>query len=305
MWQQHSVTLVCFGFAVIMTAEETLFQMSLEGEMQDVYYFQQISHEQDDLIFKLPCGGAIIRNSSDNGAIPKFRTVKEYEHSRKETNKNLWLLMPLKIFRSNNGLFGVYCCPECESMFGTNALAINQDPVQILSRLCVHSKVCSTILGDWREIWDINISPEDQLVRIVCNADIAFYTFQKRTKKQTLLAAVRSKDEVSLLYTATCRQESPICSSCVTRKCLHVISYDNYTETGENQDVATPGLDEVTNDVSHNLDQNHLDRAENTSESGSDGDGDGDGDGDTGKAEKGKHKNYWVSTNKCKFMSCY
>ena len=89
MWQQHSVTLVCFGFAVIMTAEETLFQMSLEGEMQDVYYFQQISHEQDDLIFKLPCGGAIIRNSSDNGAIPKFRTVKEYEHSRKETNKNV------------------------------------------------------------------------------------------------------------------------------------------------------------------------------------------------------------------------
>ena len=64
-----------------MTAEESLFQLSLDGEMHDVYYFQQISHEKDELLFKVPWGGAIIRNSLSTGAIMKFITVKEYERA--------------------------------------------------------------------------------------------------------------------------------------------------------------------------------------------------------------------------------
>ena len=67
-------------------------------------------------------------------------------------------------------------------MSGTDKLAVDQQPRDILSRLCVHSKVCSTVLGDWRDTWDINVSVEDQLVTIVCNEDIQYQTLQKQSK---------------------------------------------------------------------------------------------------------------------------
>ena len=140
-----------------MTAEERMFQISLDGEMCDVHYFQQISAEKSLLLFNSPWGGAVIRNSRENGKILAFDTVKEFENLHKENNKELWLSLPLKVFRSSNGLFGVYCCPQCDSMSGTETLLVDQDPVQILSRLCIHSKVCSTLIGDWRDIWDIDL----------------------------------------------------------------------------------------------------------------------------------------------------
>ena len=91
-----------------MAGQEHLFKISLEEEMKDVYYFQQISHEKEKFLFKVPWGGAIIRNSLSTGEILNFRTVKEYEIFRKEKNKQLWLLLPLKVFRNANTLFGAY-----------------------------------------------------------------------------------------------------------------------------------------------------------------------------------------------------
>ena len=168
-----------------MTAEESLFQVSLDGEMSDVYYLHHITTDKSRLLFTSPWEGAVIRNSHEDGKILNFGTVKEYENFKKEKNKRLWLSLPLKVFRSNNGLFGVYCCPQCETMSGTETLLVDQDPVQILSRLCVHSKVCSTLIGDWRDIWDIDLSPGDRLVRIVCNEEKTCHTFQKKSHDTT------------------------------------------------------------------------------------------------------------------------
>ena len=165
-----------------MDCDENVFQISLGDEVRNVYYYQQVSHEKDENIFKLPWGGALIRNCDANGSILKFRTVKEYEQYRKNENKQLWVLLMLKVFRHNNSVFGVFCCQECDSMSGTDKLAGDQQPRDILSRLCVHSKVCSTVLGDWRDTWDINVSVEDQLVTIVCNEDIQYQTLQKQSK---------------------------------------------------------------------------------------------------------------------------
>ena len=109
-----------------MTAEESLFQVSLDGEMSDVYYLHQITTDKSRLLFTSPWEGAVIRNSHEDGKILDFATVKEYENFKKEKNKRLWLSLPLKVFRSNNGLFGVYCCPQCETMSGS----VDQDPVQ-------------------------------------------------------------------------------------------------------------------------------------------------------------------------------
>ena len=125
-----------------------MFKISLDEELTDVYYFQQINSDKGKLLFKLPWGGAIVRNCLENGEVLNFKTVKGYEIFKKESNRQFWLVLPLKVFRHSNSLFGVYCCPQCKSMAGTEELSTDQDPVQILSRVCVHSKVCSTLLGD-------------------------------------------------------------------------------------------------------------------------------------------------------------
>ena len=151
--------------------------------------------------------------------------------------------------------------------------------------ICDHSKVCCTIMGDWRNIWEINISPQDQMIRIVCNEHITAHTFQIPTKQRTLPAAIRSKEEVSVLYTVTCRQDSPICSSCVTRKCPHVHIYEKYKDSEEEQGF-TSNISSIA-DIDQSSHQDTSDQ-DNVSESGS------DVGGEVGQAEKGKHQNYWV-----------
>ena len=142
-----------------------------------------------------------------------FKTVKGYEESLKETSKTLWLILKLKIFQHNHDLFGVYCCPQCDSMAGTEELSVHQVPENIMSRLCIHSKVCSTLLGDWRDIWDVDSYIEDDFINVVTNEDIKFYTLLKQDKVSTLLAAVREQNKIALLYTVTTRQETPFCDT--------------------------------------------------------------------------------------------
>ena len=60
-------------------------------------------------------------------------------------------------------------------------------------------------------------------------------TFQKQTVGQYLLAAVRAKGEVAVLYTVTNRQTIPLCSVCVTKKCHHVFFYNKEKENEDRQ----------------------------------------------------------------------
>ena len=154
-------------------------------------------------------------------------------------------------------------------------------------------------IGDCRDIWDVNISREDRLIRIVCNEDTEFHTFQHRTKHSTLLAATRAQGEVSLLYTVTCKQVSPICTSCVTRKCPHVHSYELDNERQEIQEFVSnfPSVAEDDTNPLHSDHQDRTDRSETTSEAGtSEGDAEDDDNlEEEGSAEQGKHKKYWVS----------
>ena len=116
-----------------------MFTITSADEIVDVYYFQQIANEKKKLIFISPWGGAIIRNCLSSGDILNFKRVADYEQFKKENGKQLWLYLPLKVFRSENDLFAVYCCPECDSMDGTDKLSVDQTVSDIASRLCVHS----------------------------------------------------------------------------------------------------------------------------------------------------------------------
>ena len=90
-----------------MAVVEDSFKISLQQEIQDVFYYQQIAHNKTELVHKIPWGGVIVRNCIQTGELLQFKTIKEYEVFKKETNKQLWLLLPLKMFRHVNTLFGV------------------------------------------------------------------------------------------------------------------------------------------------------------------------------------------------------
>ena len=182
------------GRQTTMANVEDVFKVSIEQEMCDVSYYHHIAHHRSELIHKVPWGGAIIRNSSPSGELLNFRIARDFEIFHKETNMELWLLLSLKVFRHDGSLYGVYCCSQCNSMAGTEQLSIDQDPQNILPRLCMHSRVASTILDDWRNIWDVEISDDDRVARIICNEEIKLHTFLEQRVDQVLLGAVRTSD---------------------------------------------------------------------------------------------------------------
>ena len=83
------------------------------------------------------------------------------------------------------------------------------------------------------------------------------------------------------------KQVSPICTSCVTRKCPHVNSYEKYLENMERHepvDVAVSNQ-EIPEENS----------SDTVSESGGSEQSNDDVVAEGPQAERGKHKKYWVS----------
>ena len=205
-------------------------------------YFQQISARKDVHIFHATWGGCIIKNCDDNGELLEFKIKSEYDDFQKESKRKLWLYMKLKVFRLNRlDLYAVFCCPECEVTSGTLELAVQQEPGVIGQRLCLHSRVASSVLGNWRNIWDVSLSPSDQVFNVCLNQDTICETFIPSDSNNGLLSAVFHNRKISLLFCVAPRQEVPYCSNCVRRKCIHfTILKNDQTRRNDNQ------LDEET-----------------------------------------------------------
>ena len=144
-------------------------------------YFQQISSNRDDQFYTSPWGGSVIKNCSLSGEILQFSSINQYETFKKETRKSLWLYMPLKVFQCRGTLFGAYACPECPSMSVIKELASNQEPEIIERSLCVHSRVASMLIGNWRTLWDVTMSVSDQVFNFFTNQDTKYITFSSLT----------------------------------------------------------------------------------------------------------------------------
>ena len=127
-------------------------------------------------------------------------------------------------------LFGIYSCPECEVMSAVVGLEAMQDPEVIGDKLCIHSRVASSVLRHWSEIWDENIpvSLSDQMINVCFNKDITCEVKIPTDSKDGFLAAIFHNRKISLLFWFTSRQEFPFCSNCVRRKCLHLKILKNY-----------------------------------------------------------------------------
>ena len=228
---------------------EESFKVSKDDTMTTIYYYQQISDNKEELIFPIPWGGAIIRNNFADGNLLCFKTVKQYECFMKENDAQMWLLLKLRIFRSNNCLFGVYCCSSCESMNRTEILSMDQNPEDILARLCMHSKVCTSILGDWRNIWNFIIGPLDRFMAEDHSNDIQSHSCLEAIDSSRL-SVVKKGIELALLYTVTARQSNQMCSLCTRRNCPHVLMFLNHEGNkwprGEENDSQSDDSDDST-----------------------------------------------------------
>ena len=85
-----------------------------DTELKEVFYLQQISFNVQGKLFKTLWATVIVQNCDTEGKLFEFKSKADYATNE----KNLWLNLPLKIFRENGELFPVFCCPECPSMKG-------------------------------------------------------------------------------------------------------------------------------------------------------------------------------------------
>ena len=186
-----------------------------------VCYYQQICGSNGAQSFVAPWGGCILKNCNETGEILDFKTIKEYEEYFKNTKRQFWLYLPMKVFRNDSELFAVFCCPECESMAGMLGLQIQQSPSLIGPKLCHHSRVASSFIKDWRDIWNIEPSPSDQMFSVCENNDRTCDILIPNNSTESFLAAVFHNLKISLLFCVTPRQDIPFCTNCVRRKCIH------------------------------------------------------------------------------------
>ena len=202
-----------------------------EKDSKHINYFRQISECSDLNLFLSPFGGVVLKGCDDNGDILEFANIPEYERFMTSQNVKLWLYLRLKVFRyENNGLetFGVYICPSCEEMTGIQELSDCQDPFNLFPQLCIHSRVASMIVGNWREHWNISMSLSFDCIHVISNEEVNYVKFISESSSFPFLAAVLEKKVVSLLYCATRKQESPFCTTCVRRKCHHFSKLKDY-----------------------------------------------------------------------------
>ena len=157
-----------------------------------------------------------------------------------------WLIMKLKLFY----IFSLFVCPQCEIMRGVMDMKQEQDPNILKDFLCIHSKVSSEIVSNWKEIWsidnDINRLPQ----RFNHSEDKIKICLGKGTHKHTLVS-VMLKNEVTLLYT-TGQQGFERCSKHTSQKCkcywFFINTLERRKKGRENEENGEDDDNEDTND---------------------------------------------------------
>ena len=196
-----------------------------DNECKEVFYLQQISFNVQEKLFKTPWATVIVQNCDNEGKLLEFKSKADYATNE----KNLWLNLPLKIFRENGELFPVFCCPECPSMKGFQSLKTDCRTDQFLPLLCIHSKTVSFLVKDWDEVWDIHVDEDDANHVVLCNRDTVAITLHSKESKNSgfFLGAVLFDHKIFTQYTVTKRQNVSFCSghSCLLSHCCHSKKY--------------------------------------------------------------------------------
>ena len=108
-----------------------------------VFYLQQLCDTSlGENVFKTPWGSVILKNCNSEGELFRFKTITEFKDSRKQ----LWLLLSLKVFRYRDFAFPVFCCSECEEMKRVENFGLYADPCDISKLQFLHSKAAGFLV---------------------------------------------------------------------------------------------------------------------------------------------------------------
>lgn len=203
--------------------------MAINIDLETRNFLRNIA-KYEQSFFLTPWAGVIVRNCDASGDFIMHSTTQSYIH----TKIPFWLYLSLKMFRDNQGTYGAFICPTCQSMSAVPMMTLDQRREDIEPLLCLHSRAVADRVGDWRDIWEL--------------PDIADGIFSHRfqpgqdtkvlilLEKDLFLAAIQNRGDVKLIFTISKKNKSPFCSKCSKQKCKHYKQYKEHTNDENNAD---------------------------------------------------------------------
>ena len=203
-------------------------------DLQLRQYRKNLSKPHEENRFLLPWASIVLRNCDDLGDLVSFKNYSDF----KKSDRSLWVLLYLYLFRENGQLFSVYGCDICSMMKAVPGMKLDQSKEVMVSMQCVHSRVAAALYPDWEDHWTIDgVDDTDMSYRVVCNPDIKIQTL---LQEQKFLAAIQSDGLVTLLFSIGTKQKFPICSriNCSNKtKCICYKKYKKILEEDDNDDI--------------------------------------------------------------------
>ena len=139
-------------------------------------YLTELSIENDENAFQLPWGGMLLQNCGKYGNLIKFENKKQ----KKRKGKQLWVYLPLQIFREDGEVFGIFRCTTCEQIKHFISLKVDQKMDDLLEQMCIHSRAANYFRGsDWEQFWPCGLHPSDETYNIQCNIETDFVRFEQ------------------------------------------------------------------------------------------------------------------------------
>ena len=87
---------------------------------------------------------------------------------------------------------------------------------------CIHSVISEKLVeddGGWRERWEVvcdrDIAQSNNF-RVLCDEETRCVPLES---SENVLVAIQTSGKMSLLFTVTCRSETPMCSKCSSKNC--------------------------------------------------------------------------------------
>ena len=209
--------------------------------------------KHDNTYFVTPWAGVILRNSDANGILIQHITIQSYVKSKTP----FWIYLKLKIFRDEQGIYGAFICPTCQSMSSVLMMSMDQRRGDIENLLCLHS-VAAAYRTDWREIWGLpDIDDEILSHRFQPGLDIKVHIL---LEDDLILVAVQNDGDVKLLFTLSKKNTAPFCSKCSNQKCKHFKQYTDFKKQNSVHNLNDSNHSDETD--SNANDSNHSDETD-------------------------------------------
>ena len=111
-------------------------------------------------------------------------------------------------------------------MASIDSLSCQQEKNGMEALRCMHSVVCQKLAEDWENLWDLpDIDIDIESFKLICSPHVQV---KKLRHDDLFLCATQSGGLISLLYTVTKRQKTPMCSRCASTKCKCYRMYERH-----------------------------------------------------------------------------